>query len=174
MKKVILIILSALFINGLAVAQDSSKPESRKDDFMDLNESLKKMQEQMMKFFGNGQDSMEGFSFKMDTSMMRMDTSMSKSFGFMFDGNDWKSLTPNTEGGDMSGMLKQLQERMQKMMPDMNRNFDMSKMFEGFGNMFGESDENSMPLVKPKDKNAEKNEKNADEYKNKKYKTEKL
>jgi hypothetical protein len=172
MRKIILIISSIVFLGFNAVAQDSTQPKER--EFPSMMESMKEMQKQMMKLFGGGgTDSLSnGFSFDFggdDSDFMKMDTSMSKSFGFMFDGKNFKSLTPNTDGGNMSDMMKQLEEKMQKMMPDMGKNFDMMDMFKGFGNMFGD-DTDPMPRVQPKDKKRL----GEDEPKEKKYKTEKL
>lgn len=78
-------------------------------------------------------------------------------------------MTPNSDGGQMGDVFKQMQEQMKKLMPDMNQNFNMSEMFKGFGNMFG-GDAAPMPRVQPKDKKRLGEE----ETKDKKYKTEKL
>ena len=173
MKKIVLI-LSSIFIFKAAVsAQDLSTPQSK--DFPNGMESLKEMQQQMMQLFGRrGSDSTQSFAFQLDTNFMKIDTSFSKAFGFSFDGENWKPITPNTpeginEGGQMGDMFKQMQEQMKKLMPDMNQNFDLSEMFKGFGNMFG-GDATPMPRVQPKDKKRLGEE----ETKDKKYKTEKL
>ena len=169
MKKIVLILSSAFIFNAAVSAQDSSTPQSK--DFPSGMESLKEMQQQMMQLFGRrGSDSTQSFAFQLDTNFMKIDTSFSKSFGFSFDGENWKPLTPNTEGGQMGGMFKQMQEQMKKLMPDMNQNFDMSEMFKGFGNMFG-GDASPMPRVQPKDKKRLGEE---EMTKDKKYKTEKL
>ena len=168
MKKIVLIHLSFFIFNATISAQDSSTPQSK--DFPSSMESLKEMQQQMMQLFGRrGSDSTHSFAFQLDTNFMKIDTSFSKSFGFSFDGENWKPMTPNSESGQMGDMFKQMQEQMKKLMPDMNQNFDMSEMFKGFGNMFG-GDASPMPRVQPKDKKRLGEE----EMKNKKYKTEKL
>ncbi len=172
MRKIVLIISSIVLLGFNVVAQDSTQPKEK--EFPSMMESMKEMQKQMMKLFGGGgKDSLsKGFSFDFGgdgSDFMKMDTSMSKSFGFMFDGKNFKSLTPNTEGGNMNDIMKQLEEKMQKMMPDMGKNFDMMDMLKGFGNMFGD-DVDSMPKVVPKDKKRL----GEDEPKEKKYKTEKL
>ncbi len=169
MKKILLILSSFFIFNACTMAQDSSTPQSK--DFPSGMESLKEMQQQMMQLFGRrGSDSTQSFAFQLDTNFMKIDTSFSKSFGFSFDGENWKSMTPNTEGGQMGDMFKQMQEQMKKMMPDMNQSFDLSEMFKGFGNMFGGGDASPMPRVQPKDKKRLGEE----ETKDKKYKTEKL
>ena len=169
MKKIVLILSIIFIFNAYTMAQDSSTPQSK--DFPKGMESLKEMQQQMMQLFGRrGSDSTQSFGFQLDTNFMKIDTSFSKSFGFSFDGENWKSLTPNTEGGQMGDMFKQMQEQMKKLMPDMNQNFDMSEMFKGFGNMFG-GDASPMPRVQPKEKKRLGEE---EMTKDKKYKTEKL
>ena len=169
MKKILLILSSFFIFNAYIMAQDSSTPQSK--DTPSGMESLKEMQQQMMQLFGRrGSDSTQSFAFQLDTNFMKIDTSFSKSFGFSFDGENWKSMTPNTEGGQMGDMFKQMQEQMKKLMPDMNQNFDMSEMFKGFGNMFG-GDASPMPRVQPKEKKRLGEE---EMTKDKKYKTEKL
>ena len=169
MKKIVLIISSFFIFNAFVSAQDSGTPQSK--DFPNGMESLKEMQQQMMQLFGRrGSDSTQSFAFQLDTNFMKIDTSFSKSFGFSFDGENWKSMTPNSDGGQMGDMFKQMQEQMKKLMPDMNQNFDMSEMFKGFGNMFG-GDATPMPRVQPKDKKRLGEE---EMTKDKKYKTEKL
>ena len=169
MKKIVLILSSFFVFNAYIMAQDSSTPQSK--DFPNGMESLKEMQKQMMQLFGRrGSDSTQSFAFQLDTNFMKIDTSFSKSFGFSFDGENWKSMTPNSDGGQMGDMFKQMQEQMKKLMPDMNQNFDMSERFKGFGNMFG-GDATPMPRVQPKDKKRLGEE---EMTKDKKYKTEKL
>ena len=169
MKKILLILSSFFVFNAYIMAQDSSTPQSK--DFPNGMESLKEMQQQMMQLFGRrGSDSTQSLAFQLDTNFMKIDTSFSKSFGFSFDGENWKSMTPNSDGGQMGDMFKQMQEQMKKLMPDMNQNFDMSEMFKGFGNMFG-GDAMPMPRVQPKDKKRLGEE---EMTKDKKYKTEKL
>ena len=169
MKKILLILSSFFDFNAYIMAQDSSTSQSK--DFPNGMESLKEMQQQMMQLFGRrGSDSTQSFAFQLDTNFMKIDTSFSKSFGFSFDGENWKSMTPNSDGGQMGDMFKQMQEQMKKLMPDMNQNFDMSEMFKGFGNMFG-GDATPMPRVQPKDKKRLGEE---EMTKDKKYKTEKL
>ena len=169
MKKILLILSSFFVFNAYIMAQDSSTPQSK--DFPNGMESLKEMQQQMMQLFGRrGSDSTQSFAFQLDTNFMKIDTSFSKSFGFSFDGENWKSMTPNSDGGQMGDMFKQMQEQMKKLMPDMNQNFDMSERFKGFGNMFG-GDATPMPRVQPNDKKRLGEE---EMTKDKKYKTEKL
>jgi hypothetical protein len=176
MKKIVLIISSFFIINICLSAQDNTPAPSK--EHPDMMEGLKDMQERLKQFFGNGLDSTEGFSFRMNPDMIKMDTSMSKSYGFMFDGENWKSLTPggdslsNGFGGDKMGdIFKQMQEQMKKLMPDMKDGFDMSEMFKGFGNFFGDDSMISpMPRIEPKDKKRLGEEPS----KEKKYKTEKL
>jgi hypothetical protein len=174
MKKIALVVSSIVLMGFNVAAQDSTQPKEK--EFPSMMESMKEMQEQMMKLFGGGsRDTLsKGFSYGFGgdgSDFMKIDTSMSKSFGFMFDGKNFKSLTPNQDenGGGMNDIIKQLEERMQKMMPDTGKNFDMMDMFKGFGNMFGE-DTDAMPKVVPKDKKRL----GEDETKEKKYKTEKL
>lgn len=175
MKKIILMISSVFIFNTFMVAQDSlSSPKAKEfpSEMENQNgmDGFKDMQRQMMQFFGKMEnDSSRNFAFQFDTSFMKVDTSFSKSFGFSFDGENWQSLTPNTERAQMGEMFKQLQEQMKKLMPDMNKDFDMSEMLKGFGNFF-DNDFSTMPRVQPKDKKRLGEE----DTKNKKYKTEKL
>lgn len=175
LKKVLISSLCVLLTSGALVAQDSTMPKSQSPnkDFPNISDSFKEMQkqmeEQMKKFFGDEGGGFQSFSFKMDTTFR--DTSFSKSYGFMFDGKNWKSLTPNTEGGDnMGDVFKQMQERMKKLMPDMGKGFDMD-MFKGFGDM--SEGEDSMPRVQPQPK-PKKRLGDEEAPKNEKYKTEKL
>lgn len=170
MKKIVLILSSVFIFSTSVSAQDSSTPQSK--DLPSGMESLKEMQQQMMQLFGRrSSDSTQNFAFQLDTNIMKIDTSFSKSFGFSFDGENWKPMTPNSEGGQMGDMFKQMQEQMKKLMPDMNQGFDMSEMFKGFGNMFGGGDASPIPRVQPKEKKRLGEE---EMTKDKKYKTEKL
>lgn len=173
MRKVVIASLCFIFLSAGLMAQDSTAPKSKSqgEDFPDMmggfKEMQKRMEDQMKKFFGD--DGSQSFSFKMDTTFMNSDTSFSKSFGFMFDGKNWKSLTPGTEGGNMGDMFKQMEEKMQKMMPNMREDDSIFDLFKGFGNAFG--NEEAMPRVQPKDKKRKGDE---EAPKNEKYKTEKL
>ena len=105
MKKIVLILSIIFIFNAYLMAQDSSIPQSK--DFPKGMESLKEMQQQMMQLFGRrGSDSTQSFAFQLDTNFMKIDTSFSKAFGFSFDGENWKPLTPNSEGGQMGDMFK--------------------------------------------------------------------
>lgn len=172
MKKILFFIAAFILFQSVGMAQNNEPVPSKEQD---MKEGLKKMQEQMMRLFDNGTDSTDSFSFGFGDNFMKIDTAFSKSFGFMFDGENWKSLTPDKNGlsegpgnEDMSEILKQLQQKMKHMIPDMKDGFDMSEMFKGFGNMFGND-----PMILP-EPNKNKKRLGEEERKEKKYKTEKL
>jgi hypothetical protein len=183
MKKIILTVFAVLCVQFVGFSQKSEEkkdekveektpyiieeeeiPLNKKQDFNGLQEQLQKMQREMLKMFGGGDSDSSGISlFKFGSPNMQMDSSFSKSFGGIFDGKEWKSMMPGDS--TMGDMMRQFQDKM----PDFGKNFDMSEMLKGFGNMFGNSPDN-MPRVEPKQKQrSEEGDK-----KNKKYKTESL
>ncbi len=140
--------------------------------------------QQLQKMFGGGSFLQKMFgdssSFKMTDSTQNFgfqefrmpfggsDSPNGQSFGFSFDGNGWKFLTPDGDSTTANGM-REMQERLKQMMP----NFDSQS---GFGQFFGDFDklfQGKMPfpsndplVVPPTDKAKPKS--------NKKYETERL
>jgi hypothetical protein len=183
MKKIILTVSAALFVQFMSFSQkieekkdekveertpyiieEEEIPLNRKQDFNGLQEQMQKMQREMLKMFGGSDSDSSGTSlFQFGSPNMKMDTSFSKSFGGIFDGKEWKSMMPGDS--TMGDMMRQLQDKM----PDFGKNFDMSEMLKGFGNMFGNGTDN-MPRVEPKQKQRP----NEGDKKDKKYKTESL
>jgi len=143
--------------------------ENNADDFAkEFEEMQKNMRMQMQRFFGqlfgetDSSDNQFGFNFQR-LPFGTMDTSLFKSFGFSFDGKDWKSF-----GSDGDSTFQN--------MPHFGKGFnmDMSEMMKQMEKMFGNGfnripfDGMEMPHVKPQDPKGE------DPKNNRKYKTEKL
>ena len=170
MKKLVSVFGLILLISVSINAQNSQKD----DDFDDFGKQMAQMQklmsEQFKKMFGNteGSDSTQTFNFSFkNLPFGQLDTSMTQSFGMLFDGKNWQSL------GDtcMGQSLRDLQERM----PDFGKGFNMEDMMKSFGDLFKEGglmppSTDDMPRVQPKGK-----KRKAEEPKtNGKYKTESL
>lgn len=156
MKKIAFILVVAAILPVFVHAQNTDETPKQ----MDIFEHMRKMQREMFKNFG-------GMSDSTGDNMMRMDSTFSRSFGMLFDGNEWKSLNPNDT--TMNDMFRQMEERMSKL----GEGFNFSEMFKGFGDMFGEGFDmqtTPMPRVKPK----EKERRGEGEKKEKTYSTEKI
>jgi hypothetical protein len=131
-------------------------------------EAMQQMMMQFQKMFGGSEgmekgDSTQDFGFKsFKIPFGEMDSTMSKAFGFTFDGNGFKSMMP--EGGDSTNAngFTQMQEQFKKMMPNM----DFEKLFQG-QTPFGGNDPS---VVQPMDKKRREEEAKS----KKKYSTEKL
>jgi hypothetical protein len=163
MKKIFVLVLFGFITLGLS-AQDSTKEKERPyDKFEDMH---RQMMKQFEKMFDNSKG---GFSFKFDTTFMNgIDTSFSRSFGFMFDGNNWKSLSPDSlgkGGGSMGDMFKGFGDF------DFGKDFDLSDMMKRFEEMVPRGFD--MPRIEPYD-NAPKQRKGDKDKKEKKYETEKF
>jgi hypothetical protein len=153
MKKIVPILffcLSAMVVNG----QDSTP---QKDN--NIFEQLQKMQKQMMQQFGNMFDTTN--MGEMDMPMLRVDSSMTKSFGYLFDGENFKQFGDST----MMDMFKGLEGNMLNF-----KDLNLEDMMKGFGKMFGD-DNFSMPRIEPYDR---KKSDEPSEKKKKKYDTEKI
>jgi hypothetical protein len=124
------------------------------------------MQQFSKMFGGEGNfekgDSTQNFGFQQfKLPFGDMDSTMSKSFGFSFDGNGFKSLFPESGDSTNTNGIQQMQEQFKNMMPNM----DFSKLFQGqmpFG-----SDPSVVPPMDKKRREEELKSK-------KKYQTEKL
>jgi hypothetical protein len=131
-------------------------------------EAMQQMMMQFQKMFGGNEgmekgDSTQNFGFQsLKIPFGEIDSTMSKAFGFTFDGNGFKSMMP--EGGDSTSTngLMQMQEQFKKLMPNM----DFEKLFQG-QTPFGGGDPS---VVQPMDKKRREEEKKT----KKKYSTEKL
>ena len=190
MKKLVFtFICFALFFHNLSAQQrspqnipDKSEEPTKSDD--PFRQMQGQQLQQLQKMFGGGSflqkmfgdsslnrmgDSTQNFGFQ----QFRMpfggsDAPNGQSFGFSFDGNGWKLLTPDSDSTSADGM-RQMQERLKQMMP----NYDPKS---SFGQFFGDFDQffqgkmpfpnNDPSVVPPMDKQKSKS--------NKKYETEKL
>ena len=190
MKKLVFTaICLVLFLHNISAQQrspqsvpDKSEQPTKSDDpFIQMQgQQLQQLQKMfggdnfLQKMFGDSSsprrdDSTQNFGFQeFKMPFGGSDSPNGQSFGFSFDGNGWKLLTPNNDSTNTDGM-RQMQERMQQMMP----NFDPKS---SFGQFFGDFDQlfqgrmpfpNSDPsVVPPMDKKKPKS--------NKKYETERL
>jgi hypothetical protein len=133
-------------------------------------EAMQQMMQQFQKMFGGSEnmekgDSTENFGFKsFKIPFGEIDSTMSKAFGFTFDGNGFKSMMPEGEGSDSTNAngFMQMQEQFKKLMPNM----DFEKLFQG-QTPFGGNDPS---VVQPMDKKRREEEAKS----KKKYSTEKL
>ena len=165
MKKLVAIIICASIILGSVNAQNNAPKDTPQYD--DPSKAMQQMQSQMMqqlqKMFGGKGNSMQGDStqsfgfqqFKMPFG--DMDSTMSKAYGFSFDGNGLHSLFPENGDSTQTDGFQQMQEQFRKMMPDL----DLSKLFQG-QTPFGSDPSVVPPMDRQKPKS------------NKKYPTEKL
>jgi hypothetical protein len=154
MKKHCILLAFMALVNVLAAQNQNDESKPMMDDF-------EKMQRQMMKRFENffKMDSTEGFTFRMDTTFNLSDSSFNRSFGFMFDGKEWKQFTP--DGSDSTDFKSPFGSFFQGM-PDVFKDFD--KFF---------SDDFMSPRVRPYGE-PDRRRKGDTPSKEKKYQTEKL
>jgi hypothetical protein len=174
MKKIASTLSLVLLILTFATAQNNKKaPPQYSDDFgKQMEQMTQMMSEQMKKMFGNNDgDSTQNFNFSFKNMPFgSMDSSMTKSFGMLFDGKNWQNLSPNGDSS-MNESMKELRERM----PDFGKGLNLDDMFKSFGDMFQggfqmSPNNDNMPRVQPYDKKQK-----GDEAKKKgKYETEKL
>jgi hypothetical protein len=163
MKKLTLVITVFCLSQLSLLAQNTQSPQNM----------MEQMQKQMQKMMGGlgsmGGDSTMNFDFKMDTSM-------NKTFGMLFDGKQWQSLT---ESGDSThtDFFQQFLNRFKGMGPegtnpdDSNQGFNMSDMLKGFEQMMpGLQSQDGMPRIAPENKKR----KGEADTKEKKYSTEKI
>ena len=144
-------------------AQSTPSPQN-------MMEQMQKQMQKMMGSFGNmGGDSTMNFDFKMDTSF-------NKSFGMLFDGKQWQSLT---ESGDSThtDFFQQFLNRFKGMSPegtnpdDTNQGFNFSDMLKNFEQIMPNMPtQDGMPRIAPDNKK----KKGEGETKEKKYSTEKI
>ena len=174
MKKIASTLGLVLLIFCFATAQNSKKETPQySDDFSKQMEQMSRMMsEQMKKMFGNDDsDSTQNFSFSFKNSPFGdMDSTMTKSFGMLFDGKNWQSLSPDGDTS-MSESMKELRERM----PDFGKGLNIDDMLKNFGDMFQNGfpmspNSDNMPRIQPLDKKR----KGEEPKKNGKYETEKL
>ncbi|MDZ7876535.1 MAG: hypothetical protein U5L45_02645 [Saprospiraceae bacterium] len=131
-------------------------------------EAMQQMMTQFQKMFGGGEntekgDSTQNFGFRsFEMPFGEIDSTMSKAFGFSFDGNGFRSIFPESGDSTNANGFMQMQEQFKKMMPSM----DFEKLFQG-QTPFGGNDPSVVP---PMDKKRREEEKKA----KKKYQTEKL
>ena len=177
MKKIGTTICFVLLILTFATAQTSKKKTPQDSD--DLGQQMEQMQrqmaEQMKKLFGGSVDDSDStqnfnFSFK-NLPFGAMDSTMSQSFGMLFDGKNWQNLSPNGDTS-MNEQMRELRDRM----PDFGKGLNIEDMMKNFGQMFQgggfpmSPNSDSMPRVQPNDKKR----KGEEPKKNGKYETEKL
>jgi hypothetical protein len=131
-------------------------------------EAMQQMMQQFQKMFGGSEgmekgDSTQDFGFKsFKIPFGDVDSTMSKAFGFTFDGNGFKSMFPENGDSTSTNGLMQMQEQFKKMMPNM----DFEKLFQGQMPFGG----NDPSVVQPMDKKRREEEAKS----KKKYSTEKL
>jgi hypothetical protein len=144
MKKLTTTVICFLLIFGSLSAQNSApKGTPQYDNPMD---AMQQMMQQLQKMFGGNGNSEQGDStqnfgfqqFKMPFG--GIDSTMSKAFGFSFDGNGFKSLTPENGDSTQTNGMMQMQDQFKKMMPNM----DFDKLFQG-QMPFGGSDPSIVP-----------------------------
>jgi hypothetical protein len=162
MKKYIFA-FSVLILSHLSLsAQNNQSPQN-------MMEQMQKQMQKMLGGMGMGGDSSMNLDFKMDTTF-------NKSFGMLFDGDKWQSLT---ESGDSThtDFFQQFLNRFKGMSPEgtspdgMGQGFNLSEMLKGFEQMMpGLQSQDGMPRISPENKKR----KGEAESKEKKYSTEKI
>ena len=139
MKKVLLICVCILVGSSGSFAQNNG--DEGRDSMPSFQKQMERMQKELMKMFGGmgkgmNMDSLGSMNMGMDTGMVRhfgnmqMDTSGMKSYGFMFDGDGWKSLPGGDSTQSGGDMMRLLQEHMKMFGNGMNME-DMMKQFGG-------------------------------------------
>ena len=164
-------ILCFLLLGFASLNAQNSQKENDSDDFgKQMAQMQKLMAEQMKKMFGSGEDNDStqtfNFAFK-NLPFSQLDTSMTQSFGMLFDGKNWQTLGDSSMGQS----LRDLQDRM----PDFGKGFNMEDIMKSFGDLFKDGSmmspySDDMPRVQPNTK-----KRKAEEPKKKgKYQTESL
>jgi hypothetical protein len=144
MKKLTTIAVSLLMMSSTIFAQNKAPKQKAQPE--NPLEMMGQMMEQFSKMFGGNGNSEQGDStqnfgfqqFKMPFG--GIDSTMSKAFGFSFDGNGFKSLTPENGDSTQTNGMMQMQDQFKKMMPNM----DFDKLFQG-QMPFGGSDPSIVP-----------------------------
>lgn len=174
MKKIASTLGLVLLLFSFATAQNSKKetPQYADDFSKQMEQMSRQLAEQMKKMFGGeGIDSTQNFNFSFKNSPFgSMDSTMTQSFGMLFDGKNWQNLSPNGDTS-MNESMRELRERM----PDFGKGLNIDDMLKNFGNMFQNGfpmspDGDNMPRVQPFDKK----QKGVEPKKKGKYETEKL
>ncbi len=165
MKKLTTTAICFLMISSTSFAQnDAPKQQTQPDNPM---EAMQQMMQQFSKMFGGEGglergDSTQNFGFQQfKLPFGNMDSTMNKAFGFTFDGNGFKSMTPENGDSTSTQGFSQMQEQFKKMMPNM----DFDKLFQG-QTPFG----SDPSVVSPMDKKRREEELKS----KKKYQTERL
>ena len=177
MKKIATTIGFVLLVLTFATAQQRKKETPQYSDDMgrQLEQMQRQMAEQMKKLFGGSgddRDSTQNFNFSFKNSPFgAMDSTMSQSFGMLFDGKNWQNLSPNGDTS-MNDQMRELRERM----PDFGKGLNIEDLMKSFGQTFQgggfpmSPNNDAMPRIQPNDKKR----KGEDAKKNGKYETEKL
>jgi hypothetical protein len=166
MKKIVATSFCLLMLSCSIFAQSDTpkQPPQSNNPF----EAMQQMMQQFQKMFGGSEgmekgDSTENFGFKsFRIPFGEIDSTMSKAFGFTFDGNDFKSMIPDDGDSTSANGFQQMQEQFKKLMPNM----DFEKLFQGQMPFGG----NDPSVVSPMDKKRREEENKS----KKKYSTEKL
>ena len=174
MKKTASIIGLIFLVLTFATAQNREKETPQYSD--DLSKQMEQMQrqmaEQMKRMFGvQGNDSTQNFSFSFkDLPFGSMDSSMTQSFGMLFDGKNWQKFSPDSDTSTNESLGK-----LRDQMPDFGKGFNFEDLFKGFETMLKDGspmmpNNDNMPRIQPYDK-----KRKGDEPKQKrKYQTESL
>jgi hypothetical protein len=171
MKKITTTIGFLLLMLTFVNAQNNQKEDNFDDMSKQMAQMQKLMAEQIKKMFGTEgvSDSTQSFNFSFKSLPFgQLDTSMTQSFGMLFDGKNWQNLSPNGDTS-MNQSLQELRDRM----PDFGKGMNIDDLFKSFGDMFQNGalmspNPDDMPRVQPKKRKAEEPKKNS------KYKTESL
>lgn len=165
MKRLTTCICFLMLSSSIFAQNDAQKsPPQSNNPF----EAMQQMMQQFQKMFGGSEnmekgDSTENFGFKsFKIPFGEIDSTMSKAFGFTFDGNGFKSMFPENGDSTSTNGMQQMQEQFKKLMPNM----DFEKLFQG-QTPFGGNDPS---VVSPMDKKRREEEAKS----KKKYQTEKL
>lgn len=166
MKKLAISVIYFLTLSSTVFAQNSAPKET--PQYNNPMEAMQQMMEQFQKMFGSSEgnfpksDSTQTFGFQQfKLPFGDTDSTMNKAFGFTFDGNGFKSMTPENGDSTNANGFQQMQEQFKKMMPNM----DFEKLFEG-QTPFGSDPSVVQPMDKKRREDALKSKK--------KYQTEKL
>jgi hypothetical protein len=144
MKKLTTIAICLLMTSSPIFAQNKAPKQKAQPE--NPLEMMGQMMEQFSKMFGGEGNSEKGDStqqfgfqqFKLPFG--NMDSTMSKAFGFTFDGNGFKNMFPENGDSTSTNGMQQMQEQFKKLMPNM----DFEKLFQG-QQPFGNSDPSVVP-----------------------------
>ncbi len=145
MKKLATTCLCFLFILGSLAAQNDA-PKKTTPQYDNPFEGMQQMMQQFSKMFGGSDnmfkgDSTQNFGFQQfKMPFGNMDSTMSKTFGFAFDGEKLRNMFPENGDSTSTNGMEQMQEHFKKLMPNM----DFDRLFQG--NMpFDNSDPSVVP-----------------------------